>query len=249
MALIVSWIPDGWQECWNKPLGQLGNPELQTLFLVVKEVLQPLDNATIQDASNSLLQSIASNYPPMKNKGQTLFLPQPVSPRLIQGLFDPCPKWAPTPPPTLTLLENLAIGAFVSLAQVVRAFVKFEQDPGAWRDLLDAVVIASSIGEWLYVVSMQKEERFTLCNPTTDQDIRRLAKKKISSQASKKSKQQWQNKLDAEKQKVYQAYEAGKPWTSVKAAAEKLYNDDITHAVKYDKLYKWLLEYKKHNHG
>ena len=137
----------------------------------------------------------------------------------------------------------MAVGALIALN---RACKVVEQVNSSGKALNACMAIASArvCGEWLYLVSSLKSNADALENLFPRQ-VRTAAKKKISAKASTKSKAVWGGKLGPEKIKVIEAYEAGKPWKDTKAAATKIHGDQVTNAVMYEKLYKWLLAHAK----
>ena len=231
-------VPNKWRTTLQPRVAKLSIPELEEALSVVKTVLEGRSDAEIQSLACVLVQSVAPTSGTEPKGVPLVFV---FEPRMIYQLYSSgmtrCTQQA------LPLIENLAIGTLIA---VNRACMAMDQanSIGASPNVYTAVSSARAFGEWLYFLSSLKSNADAL-EHLFPRQVRTAAKKKISKKASDKSKAYWDKKLAPEKQKVIDAYEAGKPWDNVKKAAIKIWGDAITKAVDFDKLYKWLLAHAK----
>jgi hypothetical protein len=228
-------LPPNWRETMWPQVQQLGVPELDAAFTKAAAILTNRTEVEVQDIADHLVQSIALTGGSSDPK---YAVPDP---RSIFAIY--CCDGNGSAPPQWHFMEALAVGTVLALA-------------GAWRTSDQAKITkqsshsgkvlasARAFSEWLYLVHSlaTSTETVDLLLPNL---VRTAAKKKVTKNASKKSKGVWDAKLEPERQKVYAAYESGKPWGSTLDAATKIYFADVTKAVGSDQLYKWLLKYVK----
>ena len=236
-VVSANWlVPNNWKTTLEPRVAKLSIPELDETLSVAKTILDHRSDAEIQSLSHGLVQLIASESA-VELEGVPLGFS--FEPRIVYQLF--IDGMTSEESQGLKLLESMAIGALIALNRACRVV---EQAGSSANSLSACTAIASArvCGEWLYMVSSLKSNADALENLFPRQ-VRTAAKKKISAKASSKSKAYWSGELGPEKKKVIEAFEAGKPWKDTKAAATKIHGDQVTTAVMYDKLYKWLLAY------
>ena len=232
-----SLVPKNWRQALEPRVQKLSIPDLDEAFGVVESILEGRSDAEVESMTNQLVQSIAANAAG-KSRAKTPTVV--VDPRTIYRLYTDTKVLIPLPTPTIS--ESLAIGTLLALVRTCDA-VDVANGNAMTMEASTALANVRAFGEWMYFVSRIKSnaEELELLFP---RQVRKAAKKNVSAKATGKSKAYWDTKLGPEKQKVIAAYEAGKPWTNVKEAAEKIHANQITTAIMYDKLYKWLLAYK-----
>lgn len=229
-------VPNRWRTTLAARVAKLSIPELDQALSVVKTILEGRADAEIQSLARGLVQLIA---PVSTTELEGVPLVFAFEPRMIyqlysNGLISDQPK-------ALTLLESLAVGTLIALNRACKAMDQ-AQNIGTSLNACAAIASARAFSEWLYMVSSLKNDAGAL-EHLFPRQVRNAAKKKISAKASSKSKAYWDGKLAPAKQKMVEAYEAGKPWESTLKAAEEISNNIVTDTVKFDKLYKWLLAY------
>jgi hypothetical protein len=212
----------------------LGVPELDSAFTAATLTLGSLSEVEVQKIATQLVQSIAT--------AEGISNPQSIipDPRTIFQLY--C-SMDLTPPDQIPINQGLAVGAVLALLRACRTSDEVVVTK-LWTEAGMALSIARAFSEWFFIVNSLKINASGL-NLLFPRQIRAAAKKKITKQASKSAKAAWDAKLAPEKLRVIQAFESGKPWASIKAAADKIHDDAVTTMVLYDKLYKWLLAYSK----
>ncbi|MDA8093091.1 MAG: hypothetical protein M0T84_04135 [Betaproteobacteria bacterium] len=233
-------IHTDWREILALRVQKLSISELVDAFSAAEVVLGGKTDASIQNTAESLVQLVAQAGGPKGGNGAANS--PALDPRAIYCLYSNSFSSSAVPG-SFSLVESLAVGTLVALGRACDVIDSLKSQP-KWVEIGKVLALASSFGEWMYIASNlpHNGKAFELLFPG---QVRAVAKKKASAKASKKAKKGWADKLDPEKQKVFETYEAGKPWPSTKAAAEKIWGDAVTTAVGYDKLYKWLLAYVK----
>lgn len=229
-------LPNNWHNTLAARVEKLPVPELSNAFSDAEAILDGRTETEVQKMAESLWQSIANTQ---GEKQAEIVL----DPRTIYGLYSN--SLVSKPPRSVSVVDSLAIGTLVALDRACNSMDAIK-NKASWLRFAREISAARVFGEWIYMLSSfsNQEHALELLFPG---QVRTAAKKKISKKASRKSKKKWAEKLEPEKQKVINAYEAGKPWKNVKAAAAKIHDDAVTNAVMYDKLYKWLLAYEKQN--
>ena len=227
-------LPPKWRETMGSQIQQLGVPELDAAFTKAAALLTNRTEVEVQEISDLLVQLIAVTGGASDPK---YVVPDP---REIFRLY--CHDSMETAP-DCHFMEALAVGTVLALAGAWRTFDQTKITKQSSHSA-KALSSARAFSEWLYLVHSlaTSTETVELLLPNL---VRTAAKKKVTKNASKKSKGVWDAKLEPERQKVYAAYESGKPWESTLDAATKIYFADVTKAVGSDQLYKWLLKYVK----
>lgn len=236
-------LPKKWRETLALRVDQLQVPELNDAFNVAEAILQGRSESEVQKMVEVLWQSIAPATEAKSAGGVPDLTTIALDPRLIYCLY--ANGSISTPPRSVSIMESLAVGTVAALGRACDA-MDVAKTKVSWQEAARVLAAACAFGEWMYMASSFPDNPGALELFFPGQ-VRSAAKKKVSSKASSKSKQGWDKKLAPEKQKVYAAYEAGKPWPNVKAATDKIHGDQVTTAVMYEKLYKWLLKYEKRN--
>jgi hypothetical protein len=238
--MVIAFVSDNWvlPLNWRETLGPrvlaLGGPDFERALTMSIAILTNLSDSKIQEIAAFLVQSIAATD---GNSNPHSVIPEP---RPIYQLY--CSK-SQVQPGEVSIMQALAVGTLLALLRACRISNEVTVTK-LWAEAGKALSTARAFAEWLYIVNSLKGNADAL-NLLFHRQVRVVAKRNIAKKASKKSKATWEAKLGLEKVKVTQAYEAGKPWASVKDAADKIHDDAVTLAVKYDKIYKWLLAYTK----
>lgn len=231
-----SLLPKSWRKTLGPRVQKLSIPDLEDALGAAEQILESRLGDEVQNMANDLVKLIAAKSGKSSAETPTVV----VDPRTIYRLYTNTQVLIPLPTPTIS--ESLAIGTLLALFRTCYA-VEVAKGKAMTMEASTALANVRAFGEWMYFVSRIKSnaEALELLFP---RQVRKAAKKKVSAKATGKSKTYWDTKLGPEKQKVIAAYEAGKPWTNVKEAAEKIHANQITTAIMYDRLYKWLLAYK-----
>jgi len=229
-------VPNDWQTALAPRVTKLSIPELNEALGVAKTILEGRSDTEIQSLARGLVQLVAPDAT-LTDKGVPLVFV--LEPRDIYEIYRN--DLMPPQYEALSLLGSLAVGTLIALNRACKAADQ-SMSNGTSSNVCAGIASARAFSEWLYLVSSLKSNADVLENLFPRQ-VRTAVKKKISAKASSKSKAYWSGELGPEKKKVIEAYEAGKPWKDTKAAATKIHGDEVTTAVMYDKLYKWLLAY------
>jgi hypothetical protein len=229
-------VPNNWRTTLEPRVANFSTPELDEALCVIKTVLEGRSDAEIQSLALSLVHLVAPDST-IELKGVPLGFV--FEPRIVFQLYGKGLNSEQTQ--GLTLLESIALGGLIALNRACRVMEQVKSSGNA-PNACTAIASASACGEWLYMVSSLKSNANAL-EHLFPRQVRIAAKKKVSAKASSKSTAYWEGKLAPAKQKMVEAYEAGKPWASTKEAAEEISNNIVTDTVKHDKLYKWLLAY------